>query len=59
MGIKRGGTGLEGGDTVDGGRKTAAVVGSDVSAAVEGAGDGETARLQPNWGELGQKGGER
>jgi hypothetical protein len=30
------------------------VVGSDVSAAVEGAGDGETARLWPNWGELGQ-----
>jgi hypothetical protein len=51
-GIERGGTGLEGGDIVDGGRKTAAVVGSDVSAAVEGAGDGETARLRPKGADI-------
>jgi hypothetical protein len=51
-GIKHGGIGLGGCETGDGGRKTMVAGGSDMSAVVEGAGGGETARLQLSWGEL-------
>ena len=52
-GVEHSGAGLEGGETRDGGRKTAAKGGSDMSMAVKDGGDKVTARLGPGWGELG------
>jgi hypothetical protein len=54
--VERGGTGLEGGETRDGGRKTVRGGGSDISAAVKDGGNDETARLGLSWGELEQMG---
>jgi hypothetical protein len=57
--VDHGGTGLEGGETRDGGRKTVGGGGSDISAAVKGPGDGETACLGPSRGGRGRINGER
>jgi hypothetical protein len=46
-GVEHSGAGLEGGETRDGGRKTAAQGDSDMSTAVKDGGSGETACLGP------------
>ena len=58
-GVGRGGTGLKGGGTRDGSRKTAAAAGSGTLANVKGTGSGETARLRASWGEPGRIASER
>jgi hypothetical protein len=58
-GVELSSTGLEEVSTRYGGRETAVAGGSDMSAVVEGAGGGETARLRLSWGEPGWMGSER